>query len=304
MVVPWNDYSGRLSPLKLVVFVALFVPAGVGAVRLWLRAARRAAVKRGDPPDRVVDDTAHFPRLGGDAAAPNPRMAAADPGAADDRGGRLRLCADPFHALCRERDVRPQKNCERDRAAGLSDDRLCRIARPRGTRRDLDRRHDPPPGRQTLAAVLHRLVYAVGVLAVIHYCFQSKLDLWQPTVMAGLLGWLLGYRLLLWCVGRTRASGFALDRRAEPRRRDRHGTRRGGVFPSRLSRRIRCACWTPISRRCQAGIRPAVVVLAIGLAVTAAGALRAATARPTPRRLRTAAAAAPRHPRESRSPRA
>jgi methionine sulfoxide reductase heme-binding subunit len=27
MAFPWNDYSGRLSPLKLVVFIALFVPA-------------------------------------------------------------------------------------------------------------------------------------------------------------------------------------------------------------------------------------------------------------------------------------
>jgi hypothetical protein len=53
----------------------------------------------------------------------------------------------------------------------------------------------------------------------------------------------------------------------------------------------------------QTGIRPAVVVLAIGLAVTAAGALRAATTRPSSRRLRPAAAAAPRHPRESRRPR-
>ena len=29
---PWNDYSGRLSPLKLVVFVSLFVPASWVAV--------------------------------------------------------------------------------------------------------------------------------------------------------------------------------------------------------------------------------------------------------------------------------
>ena len=28
--LPWNDRAGRLSPLKLVVFVALFVPG------LWL----------------------------------------------------------------------------------------------------------------------------------------------------------------------------------------------------------------------------------------------------------------------------
>ena len=32
LVYPWNDYGGRFSPLKLAVFVALFVPAGwVGA---------------------------------------------------------------------------------------------------------------------------------------------------------------------------------------------------------------------------------------------------------------------------------
>src|SRR5258708_4001923 len=48
---------------------------------------------------------------------------------------------------------------------------------------------------------LHQLVYAIGVLAVIHYCLQSKLDLWEPTVMAGLLAWLLAYRLLTWRVG-------------------------------------------------------------------------------------------------------
>jgi hypothetical protein len=30
---PWNDYSGRLSPLKLLVFIALFAPA------LWVLTA-------------------------------------------------------------------------------------------------------------------------------------------------------------------------------------------------------------------------------------------------------------------------
>ena len=42
---------------------------------------------------------------------------------------------------------------------------------------------------------LHRLVYAIGILAVIHLSFQSKLELWDPTWMAGLLGWLLLYRV-------------------------------------------------------------------------------------------------------------
>jgi methionine sulfoxide reductase heme-binding subunit len=48
---------------------------------------------------------------------------------------------------------------------------------------------------------LHRLVYPIAVLAAVHFFLQSKLDEWQPTLMAGFLLWLLGYR------GLTRALG-------------------------------------------------------------------------------------------------
>ena len=83
-----------------------------------------------------------------------------------------------------------------------------------GVGRDLDGRNDPPPGGQALAATV-RLVYAIAVLAVIHYCFQSKLDLWEPTIMAGWLGWLLatGCCLAGW---QTRASGVAVGWGTEP----------------------------------------------------------------------------------------
>src|SRR5438045_8481706 len=43
---------------------------------------------------------------------------------------------------------------------------------------------------------LHRLVYLVALLAVVHYCMQSKLDLWEPSIMAGSYAWLMGYCLL------------------------------------------------------------------------------------------------------------
>jgi sulfoxide reductase heme-binding subunit YedZ len=43
---------------------------------------------------------------------------------------------------------------------------------------------------------LHRLVYPIAVLAAVHFCLQSKLDEWEPTLMAGLLLWLFGYRAL------------------------------------------------------------------------------------------------------------
>jgi sulfoxide reductase heme-binding subunit YedZ len=43
---------------------------------------------------------------------------------------------------------------------------------------------------------LHRLVYGIAVLASVHFFMQSKLDLYQPVMMAGFLMWLLGLRVL------------------------------------------------------------------------------------------------------------
>lgn len=44
-------------------------------------------------------------------------------------------------------------------------------------------------------AKLHRLVYVVGVLAVVHYWWQAKLDIAEPLLYAFLLAVLLGVRL-------------------------------------------------------------------------------------------------------------
>ena len=43
---------------------------------------------------------------------------------------------------------------------------------------------------------LHRLVYVVGVLAVVHYWWQTKLDVAEPLLYAFLLAVLLGARLM------------------------------------------------------------------------------------------------------------
>lgn len=42
---------------------------------------------------------------------------------------------------------------------------------------------------------LHQLTYAIAILAVIHFMMQKKLNIYEPTWMAGLLSWLLLYRL-------------------------------------------------------------------------------------------------------------
>lgn len=53
---------------------------------------------------------------------------------------------------------------------------------------------------------LQQLVYAIGILASIHYFMQSKANVTEPTLMGGFLLWLLGYRVL----GRFKAEGGAL----------------------------------------------------------------------------------------------
>jgi sulfoxide reductase heme-binding subunit YedZ len=43
---------------------------------------------------------------------------------------------------------------------------------------------------------LHRCVYGIAILGTAHFFMQSKLNTYQPVLMAGLLVWLLVYRLL------------------------------------------------------------------------------------------------------------
>lgn len=43
---------------------------------------------------------------------------------------------------------------------------------------------------------LHRLSYFIAILAVVHFMMQKKLNIYEPTWMAGLLAWLLFYRFV------------------------------------------------------------------------------------------------------------
>ena len=44
---------------------------------------------------------------------------------------------------------------------------------------------------------LHQAIYLIVALALIHYFQQTKADVSVPTFVAGLAGWLIGYRLLV-----------------------------------------------------------------------------------------------------------
>jgi methionine sulfoxide reductase heme-binding subunit len=55
---------------------------------------------------------------------------------------------------------------------------------------------------------LHRLIYPAAILGTIHYFIQSKADVWEPTIAGGLLFWLLAYRVSAWLGGTARATAI------------------------------------------------------------------------------------------------
>jgi sulfoxide reductase heme-binding subunit YedZ len=121
-------------------------------------------------------------------------------------------------------------------------------------------------------ARLHRWVYAAGVLACIHFFMQSKLNVSEPLVVAGLFLWMMAYRLVYWLGSSERAASLP--------------TLAGlGIFASLATGLGEAAYYhfktnAPFLRVLQAdlnfhaGIRPAWVVLGIATAILIVAALR------------------------------
>jgi methionine sulfoxide reductase heme-binding subunit len=57
---------------------------------------------------------------------------------------------------------------------------------------------------------LHQAIYAIALLALIHYFQQTKADVTVPVFAAGLFLWLLAYRLLAWWQGTSELSTQSL----------------------------------------------------------------------------------------------
>ncbi|WP_269929588.1 sulfite oxidase heme-binding subunit YedZ [Aminobacter sp. HY435] len=131
---------------------------------------------------------------------------------------------------------------------------------------------------------LHKVVYAIGILAALHFFMQSKADVYQPTLMAGLFVLLMLYRLAHWR-GYALTSPLVLVALAV-----------GAALATVLVE----AAWyglatgVPVSRVLNANlqfsysIRPAWWVLATGLGAAALGYVRS-LAKPAPQRGRRTA---------------
>jgi len=271
MTYPWKDHAGRISPLKLAVFIALFVPA------LWVAVAFSAGWLGSRPLNEAIHQLGLWTiRLIFLALAVTPlrhvlqwsrlltvrRMVGV--AAFAYAIGHLSLyAADQAFDVAKiatEIAVRIYLTLGFAAVIGLA---ALAATSTDGMIRRLGARHWQR---------LHRLVYAIALLAVVHYCMQSKLDLWEPTIMAGLYAWLILYRAVGRPVGaRTRLSlaGVAVLGVAVATLTASGEAAYFWIAYGADPMMVVAANWS-----LDTGIRPAVVVLALTEAVALAGALR------------------------------
>ena len=193
--LPWIDRTGRFAPLKLVVFIALFVPAAwialqaaqgtlgsrplteaihqsglwcirliavslaVTPLRLATRAAKLISVRRMIGVAATAYGALHLVLYTADQGWNLPHVAA-------EIVLRIYLLIG-FVAFVGLAVL----------AATSTDAAIRRLGSERWNR-------------------LHQVVYVIAALATVHFFMQSKLDVTQPTIMAGLFALLLGTRLL------------------------------------------------------------------------------------------------------------
>ncbi len=268
---PWLDYSGRLSPLKLLVFVALFLPGG------WIALALASGQLGADP----IKETLH--QLGLWAIRLLLITLAVTPARSILQWPRVML-------VRRMLGVAAFAYAAAHLSLYIVDEAfdLAKVASEIALRFYLTIGFVALLGLAALAATstdgmvrrlggrrwqrLHRLVYPIVVLGLIHYFIQSKLIVYEPMVMDGLFLWLMGYRLV---AARRRDRRVPLAALAVLSLASAALTALGeavyywlktGVDPSRV---------LAVNLSLATGIRPGVVVLIVGAAVTVLAALRA-----------------------------
>src|SRR5947199_1444891 len=180
MKFPWNDYSGRTSPLKLLVFIALFGPA------LWVMIAFPMGWLGARPTSEAIHQIGLWTiRLIFIALAITPlraivqwqrlilvrRMVGVAAFAYALTHLTLYTASEAFDLakVATEIAVRIYLTIGFTALLGLS--ALAATSTDAMVRR-LGRRWQR----------LHRLVYLIALLAVIHFWMQSKLEIWEPTI--------------------------------------------------------------------------------------------------------------------------
>lgn len=203
---PWLDRRGRFSPLRAVVFVALFVPGGDIAFRLYedlyganpleaaiyasgLWAIRFLFISLAISPLMQISATPRFievRRMVGVAAF---AYAFAHLGlyAAQQAFDLAKVASEIIHRFYLTIGFVALLGLA-VLAATSTDGMVKRLGAKRWGQ-------------------LHRLVYLIGLIAAVHFFLQAKLDVKEPTIMFGLLLWLMVYRVVR---ARLRLKGWPL----------------------------------------------------------------------------------------------
>jgi sulfoxide reductase heme-binding subunit YedZ len=192
--LPWNDYSGKLSPLKLTVFIALFLPAA------WTALAFATSNLGARPLNEAIHQQGLWTiRLILIALAITPlkaillwqrlilvrRMVGVGAFTYVLLHFSLYVTDQNFNLVTVASEIVKRIYLTIGFIALLGLAALAATSTDRMVRR---------LGRKWQS--LHRLVYLIGLLGLIHYSMQSKLEQWEPTIADGIFVWLMGYRLL------------------------------------------------------------------------------------------------------------
>jgi len=278
-MAPWRDYSGRVSPLKTVVFIALFLPALWVAVAYYL--GDLGARPRTEAIHQIGQWTIRFIFLS--LLITPARQLLNWPQLLLVR--RMIGVAAAFYVLIHLTLYAWDEAFDLPKVAAeivlriyltigyvaLSGLVILATTSTDGMTRWMG-------GREWQK--LHRVVYVIAFLAVVHFCLQSKLNEWEPTVMAGFYVWLMGWRLLARAAGRNRLPVWQVGALSI-----------GMGLATALGEALyfMLAMGAPFWRVLEAnlsldtGLRPSWVVLGAGLLITFAGAVR--RPRQAPRRL-------------------
>ena len=286
MKYPWNDYSRKLSPLKLTVFVALFLPAswtlyafltnnlgarpfieaihqqGLWTIRLILVALAITPLKAILQWQRLV----LVRRMVGVGAFCYVMLHLA-----------LYVADTNFHLLTVASEIVKRIYLTIGFIALLGLAALAATSTDRMVRR-LGRKWQ----------MLHCLVYPICLLGLIHYSMQSKLEQWEPVIADGIFVWLMGYRLLavrfavrgrlpLGWVAALGVAATVLTAVGE-----------AVYFAIAFAGRVNFTTALSLNFTLQTGVRPAVVVLAFSVIVLIAGLARTRLAAPPRGRARYA----------------
>lgn len=191
---PWTDRRGRLDPLRAAVFTLLLLPAGWLAVRGWLN------MLGARPLNAAIHSTGYWAAwifMASLVVSPAKALLGA-PGVVVVRRmiGVSAACYAGVHLLLYAAD-------QNWRPLAIATEILVRAYLTIGLVALL--------GLTALAVTstdgwvkrlgrnwkrLHKLAYGFGVLALIHFFLQSKADVSQATIAAGVFAWAMAWRVL------------------------------------------------------------------------------------------------------------